>query len=744
MLACERTLVEGLTCLNCDSVMNPLFCDHTIECMSGSICSIEKFESSGNILYKLGCLSRTRCPRTRSLAHTDIEQCIECCTSDGCNKDGCGITNHLQTGPLCFNCDGIADPTQCHQARVCEADEVCQALSGYVPAVGRKKRAALIQKRSALCSKCCQNDLCNNYCTTTTSTTSTTPATTPVHAPCGGIFSSSVGSFSSPNYPGNYPNNARCSFSIHVSNGYAIRLHVQYLKTESCCDHLKVYDGTSESARQIASLEAAVSDKVVYSTGSYMFISFTSDNSLVYKGFTATYSIVEANTCGFFTEMSGNFSSPNYPGLYQNNKECKYIIDVPDGYVVVLHLYDIDTESCCDHVSVHDGLIHTAKQLSIYEGNAGNQTVESTTSSMLVIFSSDSSNAGHGFFATYKTHRRATCGYMTSKSGSFHSPNYPLNYHNNVNCTYLIEVPYGYVINLHVFNFSTEQCCDALQIYNGPTTSASHIGALKGHIGNRIFESTNNTMFLWFNTDGSGVDHGFTATYTTKFRGCGGNFSSISGSFSSPWFPDPYPNLSNCKYYIDVPVGYKINLTVNTFKTEGSLDYLKVYDGLTTSNNTLAELSGTYRNNTENITSTHNEMLLHFTSDVSVVDYGFRVSYKAFNDSGSRVLTSSTGSFSSPNYPHPYTNYLYCTYLIRVQSGQRINLAFTSIITEDKYDYLQVFDGSRVSDRRLLNFSGSIDNASIIQSTGNVILVLFTTDGSITERGFTATYTSHS
>ncbi|CAG2228482.1 CUBN [Mytilus edulis] len=111
---------------------------------------------------------------------------------------------------------------------------------------------------------------------------------------------------------------------------------------------------------------------------------------------------------------------------------------------------------------------------------------------------------------------------------------------------------------------------------------------------------------------------------------------------------------------------------------------------------------------------------------------------------GSRVFTSSTGSFSSPNYPHPYTNNLYCTYLIRVQSGQRINLAFTSIITEDKYDYLQVFDGSRVSDRRLLNFSGSIDNASIIQSTGNVILVLFTTDGSITKRGFTATYTSHS
>ncbi|XP_063411235.1 deleted in malignant brain tumors 1 protein-like [Mytilus trossulus] len=430
MLACERTLVEGLTCLNCDSVMNPLFCDHTIECMSGSICSIEKFESSGNILYKLGCLSRTRCPRTRSLAHTDIEQCIECCTTDGCNKDGCGITNHLQTGPLCFNCDGIADPMQCHQTRVCEADEmcyiqemmrfnqrffktscenmhVCQALSGYVPAFGRKKRAAIIQKRSTLCSKCCQSDLCNDYCTTTTSTTSTTPATTLVH-------------------------------------------------------------------------------------------------------------------------------------------------------------------------------------------------------------------------------------------------------------------------------------------------------------------------------------------------GCGGNFSSMSGSLSSPWFPDPYPNLSSCKYYIDVPVGYKIHLTVNTFKTEGSLDYLKVYDGLTTSNNTLAELSGTYRNNTENITSTNNEMLLHFTSDVSVVYYGFRVSYKAFNHSGSRFLTSSTGSFSSPNYPHPYTDYLYCTYLIRVQSGQRINLAFTSIITEGNYDYLQAFDGSRVSDRRLLNFSGSINNTMIIQSTGNVILVLFTTDGSHTERGFTATYTSHS
>lgn len=58
---------------------------------------------------------------------------------------------------------------------------------------------------------------------------------------------------------------------------------------------LKVYDGTSESARQIASLEGAVGDRVVYSTGSYMFISFTSDHSQVDTGFAATYSIVEAS-----------------------------------------------------------------------------------------------------------------------------------------------------------------------------------------------------------------------------------------------------------------------------------------------------------------------------------------------------------------------------------------------------------------------------------------------------------------
>lgn len=64
--------------------------------------------------------------------------------------------------------------------------------------------------------------------------------------------------------------------------------------------------------------------------------------------------------------------------------------------------------------------------------------------------------------------------------------------------------------------------------------------------------------------------------YTLFITGCGGNFSSMSGSFSSPRFPDPYPNLSNCKYYIDVPVGYKINLTVVVFRTESSTDYLEV------------------------------------------------------------------------------------------------------------------------------------------------------------------------
>ncbi|XP_071148137.1 cubilin homolog [Mytilus edulis] len=104
----------------------------------------------------------------------------------------------------------------------------------------------------------------------------------------------------------------------------------------------------------------------------------------------------------------------------------------------------------------------------------------------------------------------------------------------------------------------------------------------------------------------------------------------------------------------------------------------------------------------------------------------------------------SSGIISSPNYPGNYENNQEYKYLIREQVGQRITLTFSKIDTEECCDFVQVFAGSTISDSPLRKFSGSSNSSSTVRSTGNNMIVLFTSDHSVTGSGFYATYYSHS
>jgi len=70
------------------------------------------------------------------------------------------------------------------------------------------------------------------------------------------------------------------------------------LNTESCCDYVAVYDGGSEFAPRIVRLSGRLSSlpSSYYTTQVYMFVSFTSDRSLAYSGFNASYQATNGET----------------------------------------------------------------------------------------------------------------------------------------------------------------------------------------------------------------------------------------------------------------------------------------------------------------------------------------------------------------------------------------------------------------------------------------------------------------
>ncbi|XP_068114983.1 astacin-like metalloendopeptidase, partial [Hyperolius riggenbachi] len=130
---------------------------------------------------------------------------------------------------------------------------------------------------------------------------------------------------------------------------------------------------------------------------------------------------------------------------------------------------------------------------------------------------------------------------------------------------------------------------------------------------------------------------------------CSNLFNGDSGVISSANYPSPYPSDSSCLYLIRIPAN-KILLTFQAFDIEGSTqcssDYLRVYDGLTTSSPVL--LDKTCGNTLPYpLMSSNRVMLFEFVSDGAVSGAGFQASYSTVLCGG--IYTENNGAVTSPN-----------------------------------------------------------------------------------------------
>ena len=100
---------------------------------------------------------------------------------------------------------------------------------------------------------------------------------------------------------------------------------------------------------------------------------------------------------------------------------------------------------------------------------------------------------------------------------------------------------------------------------------------------------------------------------------------------------------------------------------------------------------------------------------------------------------SHSGNFFSPNYPIIYPNKNRCTWGITVPGDYRILVAFDEFHTQRNSDVLTIYDGASNSSDVLATLSGLL-SGSTYGSSGSSLWFEFTSDGSITAKGFHATY----
>ncbi|XP_043331151.1 deleted in malignant brain tumors 1 protein isoform X20 [Cervus canadensis] len=116
---------------------------------------------------------------------------------------------------------------------------------------------------------------------------------------CGGFLTQFSGNVSSPFYPRNYPNNAKCVWDIEVQNNYRVTVVFRDVQLEGGCnyDYIEVYDGPHHSSPLLARVCDGAGGSFT-SSSNFMSIRFVSDISITKRGFLAEYysSLSNGNT----------------------------------------------------------------------------------------------------------------------------------------------------------------------------------------------------------------------------------------------------------------------------------------------------------------------------------------------------------------------------------------------------------------------------------------------------------------
>ncbi|XP_078594587.1 uncharacterized protein LOC144872390 isoform X2 [Branchiostoma floridae x Branchiostoma japonicum] len=229
---------------------------------------------------------------------------------------------------------------------------------------------------------------------------------------------------------------------------------------------------------------------------------------------------------------------------------------------------------------------------------------------------------------------------------------------------------------------------------------------------------------------------------------CGGRYETAPGTISSPGYPEKYPDNSDCTYTITAPPGQLIIITIQHFDLEESYDDLEMSEGGGTQH--IEELTGTIGPGRQYVSNT-NEIQLHFTSDHTLNLEGFSLSYifhgAPLDEAATTATTATatceglyldTNTITSPGYPAEYSDDEHCTYTIKAPPGHIVKIIFVDFDLEDPYDSLEVTNQPGENK----TYTGST-TPRMYTSWTNEVQLQFTSDESLTRRGFNLTYGSY-
>ncbi|XP_072016848.1 scavenger receptor cysteine-rich domain-containing protein DMBT1-like [Amphiura filiformis] len=326
-------------------------------------------------------------------------------------------------------------------------------------------------------------------------------------------------------------------------------------------------------------------------------------------------------------------------------------------------------------------------------------------------------------------------GNFTSPSGFLYSPGYPDLYPNSANCTYFVNVTGAtrLVFTFHVFQLEYNHDRVQYTQYQPTDIDSVNHGTLTGLGQQAPLEFYSNTLWMRFTTDSSVEYPGFNISWKASYTECKQHFTSMEGNFSSPYYPNNYPNLANCVYLFSIANRYRFPVLWE--RNRCSIDVLIEGGQHLTGSNVWSSLV---------INSGYAWFV--FTSDITISERGFYISWQARTETlegtpCGQNFTSRSGVIRSPNYPGRHPSDADCVYVISVPSADRIAISFLSFDLEVGYDFLYYGIGTQPTTEGEVSLTGSF-TPDAIELVTNSLWFHFTSDGSVNNYGFQFTWTA--
>ncbi|XP_074652971.1 cubilin-like [Tubulanus polymorphus] len=570
---------------------------------------------------------------------------------------------------------------------------------------------------------------------------------------CGGQLQTLVGEITSPNYPSNYPHTRECVWTIVLPSSHQIVLNITDfgMESHSNCryDYVEIRNGGYPSSPLIGRYCGTKIDSQILSHSNRLYIKFKSDNSNSAKGFRIHYDGASTGCGADLTSSTGTFVSPNYPLPYSHSTECFWNIQVARGSRIKLIFSDMDLEdsSTCkyDHIEVRDTNAHGIL-LKRACGSSPPQPITSKTNRMWVKFFTDGSNNGRGFHAVY----HADCNHeLTSYYGVIESLEFPNPYPPNIECTWEIQTTLGNKLNVSFSHFALEtgDCdMDYLELKEGSSDGAL-IGKYCGRSLPSPFASKGEKLWVHFKSDRSVADRGFRLEWITD--GCGGHFTSDSGTFMTPGYPDYYPSYHECVWTVATSLGRRIELTLLGLDLENNAeckyDFIEIFGGPDMTSPLISKLCHK-TTQSQMIMTSGNNMYVRFKSDRSQSGKGFKATYQVIDGGCGGNFTAKSGTITSQGYPGNYGHNIDCEWKVTVDENYVVQITIEDFDIEGthdncNYDYLQIFDGNSITAPSLLKHCGNkMPNQTVYTATNNEVMFRMASDGSVSARGFKASY----